>query len=62
MIPASFDYVKPTSVADAVDDIALGTAKGPMRFGPPFSRVIAAAAVGMPWAARNAASCRTDVE
>ena len=30
------------SVADAVDDMALGTAKGPTRFGP-FSRVTSAA-------------------
>ena len=31
------------SVADAVDDIAFGTANGPMRFGEPFSRVMSAA-------------------
>jgi len=32
------------SVADAVEDIALGTANGPMRRGEPFSRVESAAA------------------
>ena len=31
------------SVADAVDDIAFGTAKGPMRFGEPFFSVVSAA-------------------
>ncbi len=31
------------SVADAVDDIAFGTAKGPIRFGEPFFSVVSAA-------------------
>ena len=35
------------SVADAVEDIALGTANGPMRFGLPFLRVMSAASISV---------------
>lgn len=55
------------SVADAVDDIAFGTAKGPMRLGLPFFSVVSAAStmvrvegppepmIGLPmkWQAKN---------